>query len=87
VADAGPKVVALHGGPVEQPGVPDPDVIEQLERALEMARSGEMTGLVMVSNHFDGCTSSSRRGICTRRTVGEIELAKASLVQRLLDEP
>jgi hypothetical protein len=78
-----PKVVSIRGEPFAQPGVPQDDVIEQLERALEMARSGEINGVLMAANHADECTSSSRRGYSDRRTIGELELAKADLVDAL----
>ena len=80
------KVVSLNGDPIVQPGEPQADVIEQLEAALEMARSGEIIGVVMVAVHSDECTSSCRRGFSNRRTVGELEIVKANLVDVLRGE-
>jgi hypothetical protein len=78
-----PRVVSLRGEPIAQPGVPQADVIEQLERALEMARGGEIAGVILIANHANECVSSSRRGYSDRRTVGELEIAKANLVDAL----
>jgi hypothetical protein len=80
------KVVSLNGAPFIQPGEPQADVIEQLERVLEMARSGEISGIVIIAIHADECTSSCRRGYSNRRTVGEIEIVKADLIDALRNE-
>lgn len=74
------KVVSIHDALIEPRVVVKPDVVEELERALEMARAGEIVGIVVVYNHADECTSASLRGRTSRAMIGMLEVHKADLV-------
>lgn len=82
------KVVSLRGDPVCLPGEPRPNLIEALESALEMARSGEIVGMAVAFVHADKATSTMRFGSLTRSLIGELEMLKSRLVEqrRKMDE-
>ena len=48
------KVTSLFDGATYEK-TPSPECIKVLEDALEMARSGEISGVVLAYTHFDGC--------------------------------
>jgi hypothetical protein len=81
------KVVTIRGDKVLLPGAPaSEDVIDYLEKTLEMARSGEVQGVAIVRTHGDGCTTYHISGRRARGTLGAIELVKAEFVAELLAE-
>jgi hypothetical protein len=80
MADA-PKVVALRGGEIVQPGQPLPDLVALLEEVLEMARSGEIKGVALAMIHTDDCSSMRRCGVQTRGLIGCLEIMKADLCE------
>lgn len=68
------KVVSL------QPGVPikdvrnvDDTVVETLEKALEEARAGELTGIAIAKVYFDLQTHQHRTGVMTWAMVGRLQ--------------
>lgn len=68
---------------IKAPGTPRPDLIAEIEKLLEMARSGEIAGIAVALSWRDECTShvitGQRIGL-----IGELEIAKARLVQEKL---
>jgi hypothetical protein len=64
------KVVSLWGDPIYQ-GSPDPDVVRELERWLERARTGEVVGIAVAVHFSDGATGSSWGGVISMGVVGQ----------------
>lgn len=83
MADAPTKVVSLRGGAIVSPGEPVDVVIEALEAVLEMARAGEVQGIVMVMMHADDATSTRRGGVKSRAMIGCLEILKLGLAEEL----
>ena len=50
---SGPKIVSLNGEEIPEPGTPNENVIQILERTLEAAKSGRVSGIVLVINDAD----------------------------------
>lgn len=50
----------------EAPCAPDQAVVSQLEKLLEMAKSGDLRGFVMFSAHRGGCTGEGCVGEISR---------------------
>ena len=63
--------------------VVNPGVVEALETALEMARSGEMRGVALVYAYPDGATGVMRRGAQTYSMVGRIDAMKLAILNDL----
>lgn len=75
------EVRSLRGNyPVRHPGNPDESVVKVLEDALEMARSGEITGVSMVYSYFDGAPGLQWSGLVSWGMVGRL----ADLSQRMI---
>lgn len=74
-----PNVVSLRGEPIRQPGEVIPEVVDELERLLGMARSGEIQGIAIVFIHSDECTGARRRGTQTRGMIGMLEIIKIDM--------
>lgn len=66
------KVVSLRGDPVMAPGEVSPSTVALAERILEMARSGEIQGLVAVMLHSDSAVSYDCTGAVTFSIVGKL---------------
>lgn len=64
------NVVGMGGQEIAVPGTVAPDVVAELERVLEMARSGEIKGVMVAVIHHDDCVSGSRKGEASFRLVG-----------------
>lgn len=83
MTEQSPKVVSLKGAEIIAPYTPRNDVIKEVERVLEMARSGEISGILAVYYHADDCTSGAMQGIRARSMIGMLEILKAGLVEAL----
>lgn len=80
------KVVSLKGEPIRSPGEPQPDLIARLERMLEMARAGEISGGAFVYEFRDEGYSCGYAGSFNRpRIIGGLEELKFILVRKLVD--
>lgn len=80
------KVVSLSGStpPVRKP---HPRLIAELERLLEMAEAGEITGMAAGYMHHDGLSSFSAIGVCVSYgMVGALELAKAHIISDMASD-
>jgi hypothetical protein len=77
------KVVSIHGGTIEPRVIVKPDVVAELERALEAARAGEIVGIAVVYNHADECTSASLLGRTSRGMLGLLAVHQADLVDAI----
>ena len=84
-----PKVVDLKNRAVDlpNPGEPHPELVERLEKLLEMARSGELTGMAFVYQYRDegfswGCAGTFARA----KIVGALHAIAFDLTRRLVDE-
>jgi hypothetical protein len=74
------KVASLFGGPTGERET-DQSCIETLEEWLEMARSGEIVGVVVVGLRFDRTTFSECSGMAGGYSmIGALEVAKADLL-------
>lgn len=77
------EVRSLRGNhPVRHPGNPDPSVVKALEDVLEMARSGEITGVAMTYAFFDGAPGLQWSGLVSWGMVGRL----ADLNQRMIEK-
>lgn len=79
------KVVDMTGCPadIRVPGTADPNVVEALERLLEMARSGEINSVCAVYAYHDGATNGFLHGYITYSLVGRLEDIKMGMVEKL----
>lgn len=67
------------------PKRPDQETIRLLEKALEKARNGEVTGVVIVQSFSDGCTNHCWAGIghnCIRVT-GELTITATAMANMI----
>lgn len=64
---------------------PDPDVIDSLKDLLEMAKSGELNGFVIIMSHPGDSSSWGWVGRITRSLIGSVELCKFDLCQKELE--
>lgn len=77
-------VVGIRDGvELAPPGEPYPEVVKELERLLEMARSGELTGVAVVLHWRDECTSDQQAGMLSRSMLGGLEILKSRIVDSL----
>lgn len=62
---------------------PNRDAIAMLEESLAKAKAGEITGVVIVASHSDGCTSYAWGGINTngKRIIGELAIAASAIAR------
>lgn len=82
------SVVGIRSGvEIRPPGEPVPAVVAELERLLEMARSGEMTGLAAAVCWRDECTSHVVAGTRLRATIGELEMLKHGIMRDIEQAP
>ena len=73
------KIVSLHGGEIKPPGEALPSVVELAEEVLEMAKSGEICGLFLVTHHSDRTYSRRMAGEANGATVGYLERLKHAI--------
>ena len=77
------KLVSLNGHEIASAGQPDAKVVACLEKLLEAARSGDVTGVAIAVQHSDGATSTRIHGyLLHHSTLGALEMLK----HRLLSE-
>lgn len=75
------KVVSISGGAVPT-REPNATCIAALTEWLEMARAGEIVGVVMAALHHDGLGSFAICGtVGGYSMIGALEIAKADLVE------
>ena len=55
-------------------GTVDPDVVKELEKLLNKAKTGDMTGIAYASLHPGGFTTYNRAGRMTRGVIGALTL-------------
>ena len=80
------SVVSIHGGvEIVTPG-PDDAVVAELEKLLEMARSGELVGFATGFVNRDLSTSSAQVGTRTRGLIGILEILKWDMVHQIIHE-
>lgn len=72
-------VVSLKGDPIVSPGTPNQELIEDLEKVLEKAKSGEIISIAYAILYSDELTSYRWVGKMTRAIVGTLELIKYGL--------
>lgn len=73
------KVVSLKGTEIVAPGTPNPDVITELEKLVEMAKAGEIEGIAYAVLFHDDLTTYNRKGRLTRGVIGCLELMKTAI--------
>ena len=80
------KVVMLRGAAQPQPGLVNDTVVQELERLLEAARSGEILGIAGSYVHRDRVVSYSYAGsVGGYGLIGGLECVKAKLVRLAAD--
>jgi hypothetical protein len=86
-AEVSGNVVSLHGNFTPEPAEPNGTVVEELERLLEAARSGEIVGMAGSFVRKDGVVSYSFAGrIATYALIGGLECVKERLLRIALSE-
>ncbi len=73
------KVEALDGGPVMEAFDKHEGLIEELERMLEQARSGEIVGLAGAVMHRDQATGVRVVGLSNRALLGALAVVQYTL--------
>lgn len=74
-------VVAIFGGPTGQPE-PNTNTIEALESYLEMARSGQIIGVVIIGLCADGLSQYNVGGyVGGYSMLGALEVAKMDMLE------
>lgn len=81
------NVVGIHGRPVPELGKPNDHLIAEIERLLEMARSGEIQGLLGAYLYRDGCTAKTTAGIHSFSLVGRACCAVSDAAKKMEEEP
>lgn len=77
------NVQSLHGAPI-QSKEPNAEMVERLEMLLEMAKSGEASGIVYACYHQDETVSYGGAGQFTNHmTLGAITAAQTQLAREL----
>lgn len=77
------KIVNLRGQELPEPGEVVPEVVAIAENLLEMARSGEVQGVLYVALHADEQTTAERGGCYTRGMLGLLEIVKQRMIEVL----
>lgn len=77
MGDESTKVVSLRGEPVRAPGEVNPVVVKELEKLLEMARSGELHGFAVALLHSDRSASYRIVGFNDFKLIGATEVMKS----------
>jgi hypothetical protein len=65
------KVVSMRGTVLPTPGEPVPEVVETIERILEMARAGEIKGIGYCLEHADSSVSADLKGEVGYKLLGK----------------
>lgn len=79
------NVVGLNGAPVPRAGEPRPEVVERLERLLEMARSGEIQGVGAAVLYRDDSTQVFAVGLATRGMLGAVTMLQIDVAHSLVE--
>jgi hypothetical protein len=74
----------MKGVGLPEPGKPAPEVVALAEKLLELARSGEIIGLIAVYLHSDMATDAAMDGQMQMNMVGRVEAVKMQLLELLL---
>lgn len=77
------KVVSLRGEFVPTFGEPNPHVVEQAEKLLELARAGQIVGMQAVTLDGNACASLHRAGSITYSLIGMLHCASIEAVQAM----
>lgn len=80
------EVVGLNGEKliVDERGA-CPDVVTELEGWLERARSGEIVGMALAAQFFDGASGGRRVGAVSRALVGQLVSLQVRVTRDLDD--
>ncbi|PNG26943.1 LptE family protein [Methylocella silvestris] len=80
------KVISLRGDIIPPPSEPNPTVVEELERLLEAARSGEIRGFAGAYVHRDKVVSYSYAGsVGSYAMLGGVDCLKERLIRIAMD--
>lgn len=80
------NVVSIQdGSPTHTPGCPDPNVITALERLLQLAKDGQITGVAYATHYYDGTGNNHYAGRVGRNTVGQL-FAVATRISLAIDQ-
>lgn len=78
-------VVGLRNAMVPSEPKSDPEVVEALEKLLEQARAGEITGFAFCLLHVGDLTSWDTEGRQTRGLLGALEMMKYDMIRASLE--
>ena len=78
-------VVSIKGEPIPEPGKPVPELVEHLEKLLERARSGEVTGVAYAVLYRDDLTSFCPVGRIRRSLLGALTMLQYALCKEDYD--
>lgn len=82
------SVIALNDkSTLANPHEPDEALIKRLEEILELVRSGQVIGVAVTLNYFDGKGGSQYFGRCSRNTVGQLFAVATRLSLAIDNEP
>lgn len=81
----GHNVASLHGGQVA--GLkPNPNCIAELEKLLERAKAGEITGIACAALHHDNLPSYTIRGMVGPYSLlGDVDMMRTELTNLMLN--
>ena len=77
------SVVGIHGAFVPTFGEPNAQVVEQVERLLALALSGEIVGIRAVTIDGSACASLTRAGSVTYSMIGMLHGAAHEAIQAI----
>lgn len=77
------NIVSLYGDPLNDGRTPITSVVEMCEKLLELAASGEVTGVTCVMHWSDGASGMMRQGVLSYSMIGRLEDAKRLMLTEL----
>ena len=78
-------IVSMKGEPIPDPGKPVPELVEHLEKMLEQARSGEVTGITYAVLYQGDITSFCSVGRMRRSLLGSLAMLQYALCKEDYD--
>lgn len=77
------KIVSLSGEPIQDPRVPDPDIVKFAEWLVEAARSGEIRGLAIAYHYADDSGGHNHLGWASHSMIGRLHAVQNQMAEAL----
>jgi hypothetical protein len=77
------EIVGLRGKMVTDGRTPEKPVVDALEGLLARARTGEIVGITIAYEYFDGATGCDTQGVVSYKMIGRIERSKLYILSQL----